>query len=135
VPPVRTFSLRDQAAWMREYYPGFQCTATNRDLRCTGRLQPTPLSREYEVTITCDAGGRPQAFVPGLVARKPDERIPHTYAPNRPCLYYPGGEWRSDMKVATTIVPWLSLWLYHYEVWHATGEWMGGGIHHNGPKN
>jgi hypothetical protein len=34
------------------------------------------------------------------------------------------------MKIATTIIPWLSLWLYYYEVWHATGEWMGGGIEH-----
>ena len=28
-----------------------------------------------------------------------------------------------------TIVPWASLWLYYYEVWHATGEWLGGGEH------
>jgi len=31
--------------------------------------------------------------------------------------------------VATTIVPWTSLWLRHYEVWHVTGEWWGGGEH------
>ena len=56
------------------------------------------------------------------------------YAPDRPCLFYPAGrEWRSDMKIATSIVPWLSLWLYYYEVWLATGEWEGGGISHE-PK-
>jgi hypothetical protein len=39
------------------------------------------------------------------------------------------------MAVADTTVPWTALWLYHYEVWHATGEWLGGGIdHHRGRK-
>jgi len=28
-----------------------------------------------------------------------------------------------------TIVPWACLWLYYYEVWHTTGEWLGGGLH------
>ena len=32
-------------------------------------------------------------------------------------------------KFAETIVPWACLWLYYYEVWHATGEWLGGGLH------
>ena len=33
------------------------------------------------------------------------------------------------MKIALTIVPWLSLWLFYYEVWRATGTWYGGGTH------
>jgi hypothetical protein len=37
------------------------------------------------------------------------------------------------MSIAATIVPWLSLWLYYYEVWLATGAWEGGGISHE-PK-
>jgi hypothetical protein len=45
-------------------------------------------------------------------------------------LFLPGsGEWRSDLHVATTIVPWLSEWLYFYEAWRVTGEWFGGGEH------
>jgi hypothetical protein len=34
------------------------------------------------------------------------------------------------MMIATTIIPWLALWLYYYEVWLATGHWEGGGIPH-----
>ena len=33
------------------------------------------------------------------------------------------------MWIADTILPWTSLWLYFYELWHATGQWLGGGEH------
>ena len=33
------------------------------------------------------------------------------------------------MQLATTIVPWCSEWLFYYELWLATGEWLGGGVH------
>jgi hypothetical protein len=128
---VRTLSLREQAAWMRQIHSTFLCTATGRVLRCTGCLQPTPGSRFYKVVITCESGGQPAVHVTGLQAGPNAERIPHTYAPDRPCLFHTASrDWRSDMKIANTIVPWLSLWLFHYEVWHATGEWLGGGIEH-----
>lgn len=97
-------------------------------------MQPTPASRTYHVRIDYEAGKRPAAYVDGLYTRADGRPIPHTYAPNRPCLFYPQGrEWRSDMSIAATIVPWLSLWLYYYEVWLATGSWEGGGIAHE-PK-
>jgi hypothetical protein len=129
---LRTLSVRDQGAWMRHYQPSFKTEATNCALCSTGILQPTSASRKYLVKIVYEAGRRPAAYVGGLRTREHGERIPHTYACNRPCLFYPAGrEWRSDMRIATTIVPWLSLWLYYYEVWLATGSWVGGGIPHN----
>ena len=116
---------------MRQYHRSFKTTVTNRTLRSTGSLRPTSASRRYAVTIVYEGGGRPAGYVEGLRARKEGERIPHTYAPDQPCLFYPAGrEWRSDMMIATTIIPWLSLWLYYYEVWLATGSWEGGGIPH-----
>jgi hypothetical protein len=131
---IHTLSAREQAAWMRHHYPTFRTTATNCQMRTTGALQPTSSSRTYRFTILYEAGSRPAAYVDELRLRADSQRIPHTYAPDRPCLFYPAGrEWRSDMKIATSIVPWLSLWLYYYEVWLATGEWEGGGISHE-PK-
>jgi hypothetical protein len=48
-----------------------------------------------------------------------------------PCLFFPSREsWRSDVKLADIIIPWLSTWLEFYEMWRATGEWYGGGISH-----
>ena len=34
------------------------------------------------------------------------------------------------MKIATSIVSWLAVWLVYYEIWRTTGEWLGGGIEH-----
>ena len=39
------------------------------------------------------------------------------------------------MKIATSIVSWLVLWLYYYEIWRVTGEWLGGGIPHGMVKD
>lgn len=33
------------------------------------------------------------------------------------------------MYLNATIIPWTSEWLFNYEVWLATGEWRGGGMH------
>lgn len=33
------------------------------------------------------------------------------------------------MRIANTILPWTSLWLYYYEIWLGTGKWEGGGDH------
>lgn len=46
------------------------------------------------------------------------------------CLFNPTkGDWNSRMRIDSTILPWATLWLYFYEVWHATGAWLGGGDH------
>jgi len=39
------------------------------------------------------------------------------------------------MLLADTIVPWLMSWLFFYEIWHAIGEWLGGGVEHSARKN
>jgi hypothetical protein len=57
-----------------------------------------------------------------------DEDIPHMYGQKYLCLYLPGvGDWSPDKEIAKTIIPWAALWLNYYELWHATGEWLGGG--------
>jgi hypothetical protein len=33
------------------------------------------------------------------------------------------------MPLAMTVIPWISEWLYFYELWLVTGEWLGGGTH------
>jgi len=89
------------------------------------------------VVIQYCVGTWPKVFVPGsqLQPLEPDGKIPHSYSLTRPCLFFPSSEsWRSDMKLADKIVPWLSLWLEFYEMWRATGEWYGGGISHGEMK-
>lgn len=99
---------------------------------CT--LQPTPLSREYEVRIEYRPRRPPKVYVdkPDLVALADGRRLPHVYeqSPTRLCLYLPGsGEWHDRLLVAQTFIPWANLWLFYFEDWLASGEWKGGGEH------
>jgi hypothetical protein len=125
-------TVRDQLAWVKLFHPTFSGRVCGGTLICTGKIQPAPLNRVYEVEIRYSYLRPPMARVrePKLRRRKQDERIPHTYSDDIPCLYLPGkGDWRPDKKIALTIIPWLSLWLFYYESWLATGQWQGGGVH------
>ena len=63
-------------------------------------------------------------------------RPEHLYRDGSLCLYYPKyREWSHSMWLARTVVPWASEWLLYYEVWLATGEWRGGGMHLGKPKD
>lgn len=112
-------------------YPSFRYNTQRGYLVCTGRIQPAPLNRSYLVRIEYSPPRVPRACLldPVLEPRTPGGDIPHTYGNERPCFFDPKNDWRQDMKIALTIVPWLSLWLFYYEVWLATGTWYGGGTH------
>lgn len=59
-----------------------------------------------------------------------NRRVPHMYSDGSLCLYYPKyNEWNYTDSWAETLIPWTSLWLFYYEIWIETGEWLGGGIH------
>jgi hypothetical protein len=130
---IRTLSIREQAAWVRSRFPGFRSQIDGGLLICTGAVRPGPMSGTYDVRLIYRVGTWPKVFVPGaqLKALEPGAKIPHTYGPTQPCVFYPSiREWRSDMKLSDTVIPWLCLWLLFYEIWRATGEWLGGGIAH-----
>ena len=100
-----------------------------------GVVQPSELHDAYRVRVEYRVWAPPKAWIeePQLRRLEPEERIPHTYLDDgveRPCLYLPQtGEWSPEKKLAMTIIPWLSLWLFFYESWRVTGEWLGGGVH------
>lgn len=122
--------MAKQVALMKQQYHHFDCRWKKNRAIWIGNLQPSPISEVYKVKIEYIFKGIPKVWVihPKLLTRRNGERIPHTYSGNRLCLYLPSNkEWTRNQSIASTIVPWTSLWLYHYEVWHATGEWLGGG--------
>lgn len=141
---ARRLSLGQQRAQMMAVWPGLETRMENGMLVVRGTVQPSPITRAYRIRVTYADRGVPKAFViaPDLVRRSadPDTPIPHTYGAlslgkERPCLYDPAaGEWTSAMPIATTIMPWLLSWLVDYELWFATGEWLGGGVTHATPK-
>ncbi len=121
-------TLAQQAYLLRQIMPQAACRIRQGRLVCTATLQPTDLSCLYTVQVAYVYGDRPITHVrnPALQTRPGATGLPHVYTGDELCLYQPG-EWNPTMSIASTILPWASEWLFHYEIWRATGEWTGGG--------
>lgn len=117
-----------QLADLSRTYPDSRKNLKYGRLTWTGDIQPGPACDTYRVRITWDGrSSRPAVHVlsPNLTALL-DEDIPHRFEGGNLCLHY-NGEWDPTMLISETIIPWTSEWLLHYELWLATGEWLGGG--------
>lgn len=128
----QALTLPQQIGAVTTTWPDYDCRIERNRLVIRGPAKPATICCVYRVRIQYTLGGAPMISVdePQLRPRKPGGKIPHVYGQDRPCLYLPKArEWNPSMAIADTIVPWLYLWLFHYEVWHATGEWLGGGEH------
>ncbi len=123
-------SVHEQAARMRAF-PGFKAKVRGAVLTAVGDVQPTEVSEVYRVKIEYQVWEPPSVWVtsPQLTCRENAKKIPHMYGQRELCLYLPGsGEWSGDLSLGHTLIPWISEWLFFYEMWHATGEWLGGGV-------
>lgn len=109
-------------------------------LQWVGIVHPAPYCERYRMHLSYRTDSRYKArpvvtIQDPLLQKRGDKGCPHRYAEQEPCLYYPpSDEWTPSMLLAFTIVPWASRWLYFYEMWLATGEWLGGGIDHEPPE-
>jgi hypothetical protein len=130
----RHLSVAQQAFAIRSLLPDAKVTFKGNDgIDINTVIQPTPMSRRYTVRIAYRAGGVPDVFVLTELKLHPDaDVLPHTFPGDKLCLHLPG-QWRPDMYLAHTTVPWTSEWLLYYELWLVTGRWDGGG--HGEPRN
>lgn len=125
-------SVGQQVSAMGKYFPNFKLSWQKGIAIWIGFLRPTNLSETYQIKVRYSIKNAPEVWVlsPELINRPTGETVPHVYSGRRLCLYYPkNAEWNRNMLISNTIIPWTSLWLYYYEIWHATGEWLGGGVH------
>lgn len=119
-------------AGIKTRFPAFHVTINKDELIAYGTIQPTERSVVYKIRIKYKLKDPPQIIVlnPILKRNYHGEKIPHMYSQKSLCLYRPKyGQFTILDLISDTIIPWTSLWLYHYETWHITGEWKGGGEH------
>jgi hypothetical protein len=124
---ARSLSMAQQALGLRSVFPDAQLRLKPNDLSWTGLLQPSDLSRVYTVRIVYRRGKYPSVRVlaPKLETAE-SGFLPHTYNDGTLCLH-DVGQWNGAMLIVDTIVPWAAEWLLLYEMWLATGEWLGDG--------
>lgn len=123
--PACRLTIAQQALGLRSVFPGSKPVIRRDRLTWTGRLQPCELSRVYTVEITYTRGRYPVTRIldPPLRATETGF-LPHTFKDKSLCLH-DAGQWAEHMLIVDTIVPWTAEWLLHYEVWLATGKWLG----------
>lgn len=130
-PKQKSTSLSLQQAALRRLFPESSAWIRKSELIWLGMLSPCPISRTYSVRLRYKLTGSPEVEVlDPVLEKRGSDSPPHLYAGAKLCLYLPRiGEWSKAMLLSQTIIPWTSEWLLNYEVWLATGEWRGGGIH------
>ena len=109
---------------VKRTFPGFTWRMVRGEgVEWTGELQPTPESRRYKIRLLHEPERPPRVWVLSPPLR-PDSV--HRYRDQSLCLYWPKQwRWSASESLAATIIPWAALWLYFYELWLVTGEWLG----------
>lgn len=118
-----------QLVTLKQRFPDAQIRYVRGAITWTSWLRPTDLSDKYLIHIRWHTGNRnrPQVVVLSPELRTRDASgLPHVFTGDRLCLHM-NEEWNSTMLIAETIIPWTLEWLAFYELWLATGEWLGGG--------
>jgi len=131
ITPTRAVNLARQLVTITAAMPSAEGRVHRGELVCTMRIQPSPASRAYTVRLAYRHATPPSITVtdPPLELHPDAKKLPHVFIGDKLCLYY-RGEWKHHMLLAHTVVPWISEWLMHYELWLVTGRWAGGGHTH-----
>ena len=125
--PGRERTLYEQAYRLDRDFPDGKARLRSAVLVWTGRLTPTPLSREYMIRTRYPRGQLPRvALIEPRLAPAERDLLHHLY-PNGDLCLHRLDEWDSSMLLTETIIPWTSEWLAHYELWKRTHHWYGDG--------
>jgi hypothetical protein len=131
-------SFDQQIYRMGVLWPKFALDKARRQVEAIwkGFLQPSPMSENYLITLRYRPAWNPETRVlsPELKVREGFKDLPHINPDGSLCLHVMG-DWQPWMYIADYIIPWVSTWLYFYEVWYATGNWLGGGTHPDKPEH
>lgn len=132
---THTVNFALQGNRIRTLFPASDLVVSPFKLVWRHSITPSSLSATYDVELVYVRDDHPKVYiVNSKLALYPGElTLPHVYDSERQwlCLYRKGGgEWKSNMFLADTVIPWISEWLLHYECWLCTGEWWGGGVHY-----
>lgn len=136
---IRDYIVRpiaEQVLIMKRLFPEFEVEWDKNQVTWQGKVTPTPLSETYIVKIEYSLEDLVRVWVVEPSLRElPNGKTPfHLYPEGCLCLYYPKDkEFTRKDYIAKHIVPWISVWLYYYELSLVTGTWLGGGHEPSGP--
>jgi hypothetical protein len=128
-PNRRRPDPQEQHTRLMMFFPDWRRVRRANPIIWEGTLRPIGGALyTIQIEYRYGSGYRPLVRVlrPQLQPREDGGRVPHTFKTGEICLHMVA-EWTSTMYIHETIIPWSVLWLYYYEMWLATGLWLGGG--------
>lgn len=131
---THTLNFAIQAGKIMSMFPSSRISFDQNILTWESTLTPSPLSDNYKIKVIYVRDKNPDIYVlsPKLKLFPGESKLPHVYSSEKQwlCIYYrKTREWRSDMAISDTVLPWTCEWLLHYEFWLGNGKWRGGGTH------
>jgi hypothetical protein len=120
-----------QVQAMRARYPQFLAKKNkNGEIIFTGQLQVKPELPVYTLRVIYRGDDSPQIFILEPV---PLPDAPHIYGNTGSlCLYHKNNySWNERRLIATEIMGWTAGWIYFYEYWLQTGDWVGPEVSHH----
>lgn len=116
---------------MKSRYPHFKYKQNgDNDIVFTGDLFIKPELPIYTVSIHYRGNLSPIVKILNPVLVKDP---PHYYkSSDSVCLYHPDNyKWRKENLIASNIISWTIAWIYFYEYWLQTGDWVGPEVSHD----
>lgn len=129
----RGFSVNSQLQKILLHFPDAQVVKYKGGyFEVVLKLRPTHISRSYEIKLVFEKYSGVKVYVINEILKlaKNRNKLPHVYSHSeqRLCLYSVSNEeWTTRKLIVSTIIPWISDWLFYYELWLTNGEWLGGG--------
>lgn len=121
-----------QISAMRNLWPQFSHVIAGKKLIFVGTLNVCESIQEYKIKVVYNGNIAPQVFVisPQLV-----DHPKHVYKEGCLCLYHSDNfKWNAHKLIAKEILQWTCAWIYCYEYWLQSGEWIGPEVSHNKQK-
>ena len=121
-----------QIGAMKSKFPLFRSKQKGDNIIFTGDLFIKPELPIYNISVKYRGNLRPVVNVntPVLV-----DKPPHTFSDKSLCLYHSDNfKWNAGKLIAKEIMQWTIAWIYFYEYWLQTGEWIAPEVPHNAVK-
>ena len=138
IPKPATLNLGMQMLRMQQKHPQLNAQIRRGEITWIGPWLPEELCNTYLVKVRYKLNRRPQISIisPRLELAAGRTKLPHVYQGGQDDICIHSREdWNASLLIADTIMPWLSQWLYFYEVWAQTGHWHGKGTHPDRPEH
>lgn len=128
---IKPYNTNIQVQAMRIRYPQFKAVKNkNGSIVFTGTLQVKPELPVYTLKIIYKGNLRPQVFILNPL---PDPMAPHIFSDSKSlCLYHQKDyKWNKTKLIATDIMGWVAGWIYFYEYWLQSEDWIGPEVSHD----